>query len=172
MDGIERNEEQMREANDLYWGSATSVNRIADRLGLSKGSLYAAIEPLDSGSICPMCAEPLVYTNRTALERGQLLCSGCNSAFSEKAEGGARGKPPSAGADRVPAPKRGAGAAPAAARHPVVQDPVFQDRAALSGRTSLALDAQEAVGRPSRQLVLSTTMLGLGLGLLLRRVLR
>ena len=85
MDGIERTEDQIREANELYWESETSVNRIADRLGLSKGSLYAAIEPLASESICPLCSAPLVYNNRTALEKGQLQCSSCGTEFSEKA---------------------------------------------------------------------------------------
>ena len=84
MDGINRNADQIREANELYWESETSVNQIADRLGLSKGGLYAAIEPLSSDSFCPLCTARLVYLNRTALEKGHLQCSKCETEFSEK----------------------------------------------------------------------------------------
>lgn len=65
-------------ANDLYWSSDESVNQIADGLELSKGALYAAIEPLASGLGCPLCGDEVGYSNRTARDRKQLDCSTCD----------------------------------------------------------------------------------------------
>ena len=157
MDGTESNEDQTREANELYWGSETSVNRIADRLGLSKGSLYAAIEPLPSESICPLCTAPLAYSNRTALEKGTLQCSSCGTEFAEKSRSaGARRKSPES-------PTR-------------IEESAEAPRPSTShtrDTRDAAADAQEEQPKgPSRQLVWSTTMLGLGFGMLLHRVLR
>lgn len=65
-------------ANDLYWTSDGSVNQIADGLDLSKGALYAAIEPLGSGLGCPLCGDEVGYPNRTARDRKQLDCQTCD----------------------------------------------------------------------------------------------
>lgn len=65
------------EANRLYWGSEESVNRIADDLGLSKGSLYEIVQPLPSGLPCPRCGTEMAYPNRTAREKGFLSCPAC-----------------------------------------------------------------------------------------------
>lgn len=65
-------------ANELYWGSDRSVNQIADDLELSKGALYGIIEPEPSGLGCPLCADEVVYPNRTAKERSMLDCPTCD----------------------------------------------------------------------------------------------
>lgn len=65
-------------ANDLYWTSDASVNQIAEQLDLSKGALYAAIEPLTVGFGCPLCGDEVGYPNRTARDRKQLDCSTCD----------------------------------------------------------------------------------------------
>jgi len=65
-------------ANELYWGSERSVNQIADDLDLSKGALYAMIEPLATGVGCPLCGSEVVYPNRTAKERDRLACPTCD----------------------------------------------------------------------------------------------
>ena len=64
-------------ANDLYWGSQSSVNQIAEDLDLSKGTLYGLIRPLPSGLTCPDCGEEVVYPNRTAKERSVVACPSC-----------------------------------------------------------------------------------------------
>ena len=64
-------------ANELYWGSERSVNQIAADLDLSKGALYAMIEPLATGCACPLCGSEVVYLNRTAQERDLLACPTC-----------------------------------------------------------------------------------------------
>jgi hypothetical protein len=69
--------ELARRANELYWGSDHSVNQIAEDLDLSKGALYDLVRPLQSGLGCPMCSAEVVYSNRTAKERGRLDCPIC-----------------------------------------------------------------------------------------------
>ena len=70
--------ETTERANELYWSSGRSVNQIADDLDLSKGALYALIEPLEAGLACPLCGAEVVYSNRTAKERGLVDCLRCD----------------------------------------------------------------------------------------------
>lgn len=65
------------EANRLYWETDSSVNQIADDLGLSKSSLYGLIEQLETGQSCPDCRSDLVFPNRTARDRGMVSCPAC-----------------------------------------------------------------------------------------------
>lgn len=74
-------------ANRLYWGSDQSVNRIADELGLSKGSLYEIVQALPSELPCPQCGAEMAYPNRTAREKGFLTCTACGH---EEEESGVR----------------------------------------------------------------------------------
>jgi transcription elongation factor Elf1 len=71
-------------ANEMYWESSASVNQIAERLDLSKGSLYSMIQPLPAEAPCPACGAEMAYPNRTALEKGFLICSDCG--FEEEEE--------------------------------------------------------------------------------------
>ncbi len=64
-------------ANELYWGSVTSVNQIADALDLSKSALYELIRPLAAEVPCPNCGTEAVHPNRTARERGLVACPEC-----------------------------------------------------------------------------------------------
>lgn len=66
-----------RKANELYWDSDISVNQIAEKLDLSKGRLYGLLVPLPTGDPCPDCGEETGYTNRTARDRKQPMCSFC-----------------------------------------------------------------------------------------------
>jgi predicted RNA-binding Zn-ribbon protein involved in translation (DUF1610 family) len=70
--------ETSERANELYWSSGRSVNQIAEELDLSKGALYALIEPLVTESACPACGSEVVYSNRTAHERGLVDCLTCD----------------------------------------------------------------------------------------------
>jgi hypothetical protein len=67
-----------KHANELYWGSDLSVNQIADDLDLSKGALYALVEPLATGLACPLCGSEVGFPNRTAKDRGRLDCPTCD----------------------------------------------------------------------------------------------
>jgi len=70
--------EVVEHANELYWRSDRSVNRIAEELDLSKGALYGIIEGEPTGLGCPLCGEEVLYMNRTAKVRGQLDCPTCD----------------------------------------------------------------------------------------------
>lgn len=63
--------------NRVYWDSDESVNRIAERLDLSKGALYGMIEPTPAGGTCPDCGSSLSFGNRTARDRGLAECVAC-----------------------------------------------------------------------------------------------
>lgn len=63
--------------NRMYWDSDDSVNRIAERLDLSKGALYGLIEPAPTDGTCPDCGSSLSFGNRTARDRGLAECIAC-----------------------------------------------------------------------------------------------
>lgn len=63
--------------NRMYWDSDESVNRIADRLDLSKGALYGMIEPAPADGTCLDCGSSLSFGNRTARDRGLAECAAC-----------------------------------------------------------------------------------------------
>ena len=63
--------------NRMYWDSDESVNRIAERLDLSKGALYGMIAPAPAEGTCPDCGASLSFGNRTARERGIAECVAC-----------------------------------------------------------------------------------------------
>lgn len=94
--------QRAEEANRLYWHTELGVNQIAEEMGLSKGALYGLVEPLDAGRGCPRCAGPLMYSNRTARDRGFLSCPSCGFEEEEEALDRAAGRSPTAGAPRRP----------------------------------------------------------------------
>jgi len=65
------------ELNRLYWETDASVSEIADRLDVSRRTLYDGIEPRPAGERCPECGAPLGFRNRTALENGEAECPAC-----------------------------------------------------------------------------------------------
>ena len=66
-----------RRANELYWGSDSSVNQIAAELDLSKSALYGIIRPHTTDLGCPLCGAQVVFPNRTARQRDRLTCGSC-----------------------------------------------------------------------------------------------
>jgi predicted RNA-binding Zn-ribbon protein involved in translation (DUF1610 family) len=75
---VETQDPELRErANALYWDSHESVNEIAERLDLSKGALYGLVEPLATDEPCPDCGAPLEFSNRTARDKGLVVCPSC-----------------------------------------------------------------------------------------------
>ncbi len=73
-------DEVVAQANDAYWNSDAGVNRLAKEFDLSKGALYDIIAALPAGLPCPQGDGELVYTNRTARERGFVSCATCGFA--------------------------------------------------------------------------------------------
>ncbi len=96
-----------QEANHLYWESEESVNQIGEALGLSKGVFYGLIQPLPAGLPCPGCGEEMVFPNRTARDKGFMVCPACGleeeeaavqSYWEDAAETGGEGEPEAPGA--------------------------------------------------------------------------
>jgi hypothetical protein len=96
-----QDEAAARKANKLYWGSDISVNQIAEKLDLSKGRLYGLLVPLPTGDACSDCGEETGYTNRTARDRNQAMCSSC--ADGAQARSGKSGKKPAVTSSEAPA---------------------------------------------------------------------
>lgn len=74
-----------QDANRLYWESGESVNQIGETLGLSKGVLYGLLDPHPAGLPCPGCGEEMAYPNRTARDKGFLVCPECEMEEEEGA---------------------------------------------------------------------------------------
>ncbi len=98
--------QRAEEANRLYWHTEMGVNQIAEEMGLSKGALYALVEPLDAGRGCPRCSGTLMYSNRTARDRGFLSCPSCGFEEEEEALDRAAGPSPTGGVPRRPRRRR------------------------------------------------------------------
>jgi len=79
-----------RRANELYWESDESVNRIADALDLSKSALYGLVDPYPAGVDCPRCAAPTHFANRTARQRALASCPTCDWQGTVSAPDGGR----------------------------------------------------------------------------------
>ena len=88
------------QANELYWRSGQSVNRIAETMDLSKSGLYALIRPLSAERACPECGEGLVFSNRTTEQKTIASCPECEYE-GEAPEPGSEARPP-----RKRAPRR------------------------------------------------------------------
>lgn len=73
----------LERANSLYWDSDRSVNEIADDLDMSKSALYGVVEPLATDHLCADCGAGLVFTNRTARDKGLLTCPACGAEEEE-----------------------------------------------------------------------------------------
>jgi hypothetical protein len=65
------------QANELYWNSGETVEKIGRQLGLSRKAMYSSVRPVPAGGACPHCEEELVFTNRTARAAGDAYCPGC-----------------------------------------------------------------------------------------------
>ncbi len=76
----------MENLNDVYWQGDESVAGLMERLGISRSTLYAAVEPLPVGSPCPRCGGELVFTNRSARAAGRATCAECGEVVAELPE--------------------------------------------------------------------------------------
>lgn len=67
------------EANTLYWSNEASVGEIANRLGISRRSLYELLTPKPADVPCPECGTEMVFVNRSALSAGIARCPACET---------------------------------------------------------------------------------------------
>ena len=107
-------------ANRLYWHSRDPVDRLAERLGMTRPALYAAVRPAPAGADCAACGTGLVFANRSRRAHGRAHCPACGCQ--RQVDGGrvAHADPPPA--PLVPHPRR-----------PPVRERARQWRHALSG---------------------------------------
>ena len=140
-------------ANELYWSSEVSVNRLVSELGLSKGTLYDVVRPLSAGLSCPRDAADLAYPNRTARDRGFVSCPSCG--FEDEEE--------NVRARKEQGPKTGGPASPAER---------VQGRALSQPGDDLAFAQNTAVARLESFMVAGALLAGIGVGLILADFLR
>ncbi|HEV2149627.1 MAG TPA: hypothetical protein VGR37_19660 [Longimicrobiaceae bacterium] len=78
MDATQVADARQERVNHLYWNSAETVEGISEQLGVSRGSLYAAVQPEPAGAECPDCAGELAFPNRTSRTAGRAVCLRCD----------------------------------------------------------------------------------------------
>jgi hypothetical protein len=65
------------EVNRLYWETELPVTEMAERLGISRRTIYDMLIPTPAHERCPECGGALVYPNRSARMAGEAVCSAC-----------------------------------------------------------------------------------------------
>lgn len=65
------------EINRLYWESDLPVSELAERLDISRRSLYDRIDPQPADATCPECGGSMHYRNRTAAANRDAECAAC-----------------------------------------------------------------------------------------------
>ena len=81
-----------REVNRLYWQTDAPVTRLADELGVSRGTFYNHLDPLPAPGKCSSCGAPLFFRTRSNRDAGDAQCEACGSEQSVQppASGGGR----------------------------------------------------------------------------------
>jgi hypothetical protein len=139
------------EVNRLYWDSDASVNQIGEGLGLSKGVLYDLIDPQPAGLPCPQCGEEMAFPNRTAREKGFLVCSACGLEEEE---------------DAVQAFWEGAGEAPGGAANLEPKSVARRAGRAFQGAVDSSKNKVSAMS-PTGRVLAGTAILGVAAGIFL-----
>lgn len=67
------------EANRLYWETELSVADIAQQLDISRRTLYRLVEPVAVAGECIVCAQALVFENRSARTAAVATCTACGA---------------------------------------------------------------------------------------------
>jgi hypothetical protein len=76
---VEHSEAVIREANQLYWQTDSSVADIAEKLSVSRRALYELVTPEPAGSSCSVCGGDVVFVNRSAKTSGTGRCQACGA---------------------------------------------------------------------------------------------
>lgn len=107
------------EVNRLYWETDEPVTRLADQLGVSRGTFYNHLEPLSAHGRCTACGGTLAFRTRSDRVNGAAHCGSCGREQRATARPGAR-RAAEASRNREGRAlhvERAAGETPAAARH-------------------------------------------------------
>ena len=151
-----------REVNRLYWETDDPVTRLAEGLGVSRGTFYNHLSPLRASGRCASCGGSLFFRTRSERDAGEAHCDSCGAtqAASPRAARGAAAREP-----RMLHVERSASDTPVAARD-------THEASLLAARASW-LDAPEVEeDRRRTQLVIiavGAAVLGLGILYFARR---
>ena len=149
-------EELGREVSRLYWETDDPVTRLADGLGVSRGTFYNHLSPLRASGRCAACGGQLFFRTRSERDAGEAHCDSCGAtqpATARPARGAAAREP------RVLHVERTAAETPVAARH-------THESALLAARASWLDEPEVAEDRLRTQLIfvaVGAAVLGLGI---------
>ena len=65
------------EVNRLYWETEEPVTRLAEQLGVSRGTFYNHLEPLPASGRCASCGGALGFRTRSDRDNGAAHCASC-----------------------------------------------------------------------------------------------
>lgn len=66
------------EVNRIYWETEMPVTEMAEKLGISRRTIYDMLKPFPAGERCTECGGgELVYPNRSARLAEEAVCSAC-----------------------------------------------------------------------------------------------
>ena len=66
-----------REVNRLYWETDAPVTRLAEQLGVSRGTFYNHLEPMPAPGKCTACGDRLFFGSRANRDNGDAQCGAC-----------------------------------------------------------------------------------------------
>ena len=157
-----RPDELGREVNRLYWETAEPVTRLADQLGVSRGTFYNHLQPQPVSGRCSSCGGALVYRTRSDRDTGTAHCGSCGNDQAV-AKAGGRSRASAAGAakreSRALHVERSADETPVAARD-------THEAALLASRVSWLDSPEEEEDRMRTKLIIvavGAAVLGLGI---------
>ena len=106
------------EVNRLYWETDEPVTRLADELGVSRGTFYNHLDPLPAGGRCTACGGALTFRTRSDRAAGAAQCASCGREQTTAGKASARRPAPArAKASRPLRVERTAADTPIAAAH-------------------------------------------------------
>jgi hypothetical protein len=153
-----------REVNRLYWQTDEPVTRLAERLGVARGTFYNHLAPLRASGRCASCGGALSFRRRSERDAGEAHCESCGATQPSTPRSAER----AAVRDREPRKlrvERPASETPADAHH-------THESALLAARASWLEEPEDAEDRLRTQLIIvavGAAALGLGILYLSRR---
>lgn len=72
-----RSDQLGREVNRLYWETTEPVTRLAEQLGVSRGTFYNHLQPLPATGRCSACGGALLFGTRSDRDTGTARCGSC-----------------------------------------------------------------------------------------------
>lgn len=90
-----RGDDVAPDVNRLYWETDEPVTRLAEQIGVSRGTFYNHLRPLPARATCSACGGRLLFRNRSSRDARQAHCGECGA--DEQLDSAATGAPRPAG---------------------------------------------------------------------------